>query len=61
MGADVAVRSGATWFVTKLTAPDGAYNFGYSAAVDGDTAVVGAPGARSSYGTAYVFVRAPTT
>jgi hypothetical protein len=41
----------------ELTASGGASgdNFGYSVAVDGDTAVVGAPHAESSTGTAYVF------
>ncbi len=35
----------------KFTSPDGFGNFGYSSAIDGDVAVVGAPGA----GAAYVF------
>jgi hypothetical protein len=48
----------------KLTAPDGAEydNFGYSVAVAGDTAVVGAPQAFTpGAGSAYVFVRSGTT
>ena len=45
--------------VAKLTAGDAAANdyFGYSVAVDGDTAVVGAYGDDSSKGAAYVLVR----
>ena len=45
--------------VAKLTASDGADNdyFGYSVAVDGDTAVVGAYVGDSSKGAAYVLVR----
>jgi hypothetical protein len=43
----------------ELTAADGmaGANFGYSVAIDGDTAIVGAPGA----GAAYVFVQTGTT
>ena len=45
--------------VAKLTAGDGEASdyFGYSVAVDGDTAVVGAYGDDSSKGAAYVLVR----
>ena len=45
--------------VAKLTAGDGAENdyFGYSVAVDGDTAVVGAYGDDNNKGAAYVLVR----
>ncbi len=45
--------------VTKLTAGDGAASdyFGYSVAVNGDTAVVGAYGDDSSKGVAYVLLR----
>ena len=45
--------------VAKLTAGDGAENdyFGYSVAVEGDTAVVGAYGDDGSKGAAYVLVR----
>ena len=43
---------------SKLTADDGANDdeFGYSVAIDGNTAVVGAPGSNSNAGAAYVFV-----
>ncbi len=43
---------------SKLTADDRAVNdeFGYSVAVDGNTAVVGAPGSNGNAGAAYVFV-----
>ena len=56
-------RSGATWTQqAKLTASDGAEDdwFGRSVAVDGDTAVTGAPGDDdngSVSGSAYVFTR----
>ncbi|MBS1796079.1 MAG: FG-GAP repeat protein, partial [Acidobacteria bacterium] len=52
---------------TKLTASDGAVNdfFGWSVAVSGDTAIVGAyaddVGANSNQGSAYVFTRSGTT
>ena len=65
--AYVFVRSGITWSQqTKLTAADGAYsdNFGSSAAIEGDTAVVGADndsvGAGFRQGSTYVFVRSAT-
>jgi hypothetical protein len=61
--AYVFTRSGMTWtFQQKLTASDGSAfdEFGY-AALDGDTAVVGAPhddtGGTTDHGAAYVFVR----
>ena len=43
---------------SKLTADDGADDdeFGYSVAIDGNTAVVGGPGSNSNAGAAYVFV-----
>ena len=43
---------------SKLTADDGDDDdeFGYSVAIDGSTAVVGAPGSNSNAGAAYVFV-----
>ena len=43
----------------KLTASDGAEgdNFGRSVAVDGDTVVIGSPGANSARGGAYVFTK----
>lgn len=58
--AYVFVRVGTTWSPQGiLTASDGAAGdrFGYSVAVSGDTAVVGAPYRNSSRGAAYVFVR----
>ena len=64
--AYVFVRSGSTWVQqAKLTAFDGTTsdNLGFSVAVSGDTAVVGAyqddVGANSNQGSAYVFVRTP--
>ena len=58
------VRSGTTWTQqTQLVANNGAANdqFGFSVALDGNTALVGAPtddvGANQAQGTAYVFVR----
>ncbi len=65
--AYVFVRSGTTWSQqAKLTASDGAASdlFGYSVAISGDTAIVGAYGdddAGSDSGSAYVFVRSGTT
>jgi ketosteroid isomerase-like protein len=43
----------------KLTVPEGGdfHYLGGSVSIDGDTAVIGAPGAASSSGLAYVFVR----
>ena len=63
--AYVFVRSGTVWTQQQeLFAPDGAAFdwFGYSVAVSGDTAVVGAnndatPGGGASAGSAYVFLR----
>ena len=58
--AYVFVRSGGAWTQQQeLTASDGAAgdNFGYSVAVSGDTAVIGAYGKNSNQGAAYVFVR----
>ena len=45
--------------VTKLIAPDGAYNdrFGWAVALDGDTAVVGARWHDSGRGSAYIYER----
>jgi FG-GAP repeat protein/IPT/TIG domain-containing protein len=66
--AYVFVRSHTTWTEeAKLTAANGAAGdqFGTSVAVDGDTAVVGAPfrdmPAGNDAGAAYVFVRSGTT
>jgi len=64
----VFVRSGGTWSQQqKLTALDGAGDdeFGYSAALSGDTVLVGAVwddvGANTNQGSAYVFVRSGDT
>jgi hypothetical protein len=65
----VYVRSGTAWTPqARLTAADGTgvREVGYSVAVDGDTALVGAPGSDLGGGTygagsAYVFVRNGTT
>ena len=52
-------------FSAKLAASDGAAgdNFGFSAAVSGDTVIVGSPydqiGSNSSQGSAYIFVKPP--
>ena len=45
--------------LSKLTADDGVANdeLGYSVAIDGDTAVVGAPGANADKGAAYVYTK----
>jgi len=62
--AYVHVRSAGMWSEqARLSAPAGALNdaFGWSVAIDGDTAVAGAPfddyGATTDAGSAYVFVR----
>jgi len=58
--AYVFVRSGSTWTEQKKLAPSDAapaLRFGYSVAVSGDTALVGAPSAVA----AYVFVRSGST
>jgi hypothetical protein len=62
--AYVFVRSGGVWTQEqKLTASDGRVSdeFGWSVAISGDTAIVGAPGddfgPQGSQGSAYVFVR----
>ncbi len=66
--AYVFVRDGSGWTQqAKLTASDAAAGdvFGYSVAISGDTAVIGAereaPGGLSNAGAAYVFVRSGTT
>jgi len=66
--AYVFVRTGATWSPqAKLTANDGAGGdkFGYSVALSGDTALVGAyqddVGSNTYQGSAYVFVRSGPT
>jgi hypothetical protein len=64
----VFTRSGASWsFQQKLTAPDGEAGdiFGGGVALDGDTALVGAPWddieENEDQGSAYVFTRSGTT
>jgi hypothetical protein len=54
-----ALLAGALLDQAELTAPipTAADVFGYAVALDGDTALVGVPGASSSTGSAYVFVR----
>ncbi len=66
--AYVFVRSGTAWTLQqKVTADDGASDdhFSYSVALDGQTALVGAPyhgtAGGDTAGAAYVFVRAGTT
>ena len=60
----VFVRSGTTWSQqAKLTASDGAadHEFGWSVALSGDTALVGAPEILFATGAAYVYVRNGTS
>jgi hypothetical protein len=66
--AYIFTRSGTTWTQqAQLTATDGAGgdNFGYSVALSGDTAIVGAyrddVGANTDQGSAYVFTRSGST
>ncbi|MBS0196230.1 MAG: hypothetical protein JSR77_05680 [Planctomycetes bacterium] len=66
--AYVFLRSGTVWTQqAKLTAADGATSdfFGYSVAIAGDTAIVGAyrdmVGSNADQGSAYVFVRSGTS
>jgi hypothetical protein len=61
--AYVFVRSGTAWSQqAELTDPPAAdENFGWSLAISGSTAVVGAPLANSRTGAAYVFLRSGTT
>ncbi|MFN8766708.1 MAG: fibronectin type III domain-containing protein [Lysobacteraceae bacterium] len=66
--ASVFVRVGATWTQrAQLNAGDGAEgdNFGFSVALDGDTALVGEPfrdvGTNFAQGSAYVFIRSGST
>jgi FG-GAP repeat len=61
--AYVYVRSGTDWKLqARLTASDGATGdwFGWSVALSGDTALVGAYGGDENQGAAYVFVRSGT-
>jgi hypothetical protein len=60
----VFARSGTAWSQqAELTASDGAPpdNFGFSVAISGTTALIGAPEANSTAGAAYVFVGAGST
>lgn len=66
--AYIFIKSGGQWvFQQKLIAPDGVFadEFGFSVAISGNTAVVGAPknkvGSNNEQGSAYVFVRSGTT
>lgn len=62
--AHVLVRSGTSWTLQqRLEASDGRLNdrFGWSVAVSGDTALIGAIGDSSSPGSAYVFTRSGST
>jgi hypothetical protein len=62
--AYVFIRSGSTWSQrATLTASGGAAGdyFGWSVAVSGSTVVIGAPGANSSTGAAYVFTGSGST
>lgn len=66
--AGVYVRADANWSLQAFLADDedsSGDDFGYSVAIDGDTAVVGAPfddlGASREQGSAYVFVRSAAT
>lgn len=62
--AYVFVRDGATWTEqAKLVAPDGLAEdyFGYSVAIDGDTAALGAFQRGSAKGAVYMFIRSGTT
>jgi hypothetical protein len=60
----VFVESGTTWTLqATLTASDAAAGdlFGSSVSLQGDTAVIGAPGRLAKLGVAYVFVRSETS
>jgi hypothetical protein len=62
--AEVFVGSGTTWtHQAELTASDGVSPdfFGFSVAISGSTAVVGAYGKNSGAGASYAFVRSGTT
>ncbi|HMS43187.1 MAG TPA: FG-GAP-like repeat-containing protein, partial [Pyrinomonadaceae bacterium] len=68
--AYIFIRNGSNWQLQqKLTMPTAdaqvAAQFGYSVAISGDTAIVGAPtqdnGANTDQGAAYVYVRSGTT
>ena len=58
--AYVFTKSSGSWSqVAELTATDGAASdsFGYSVALDGDTCLIGAAGANTLTGSAYVFIK----
>ncbi len=59
--AYVFVRSGTTWTQQQELTASGSSELGYSAALSGDTALLGSVGDNSSVGAAYVFVRSGTT
>ena len=62
--AYIFYRSGSSWTEQqKLTAGDaaGGDNFGRSVSIDGEYAIVGAPGKNSDQGFAYIFKRSGTT
>ena len=67
--ARVFIKSGSTWNEQATLVPDGVsaatYSFGYSCAIDGDTAVVGCFAENNSNGnqagTAYVYTRSGST
>jgi hypothetical protein len=62
--AYIFIRNGPSWIQEqKLTATDAAAgdDFGWSVALSGESAVVGAPGDDGSRGSAYVFVRNSTS
>lgn len=62
--AYVHVRSGGAWTQqAKLVPSDGSPGdaFGFAVALDGDTAVIGAPQAGGGVGAAYVYVRSGST
>jgi len=62
--AYVFVQAGGSWVQQdKLYAPEGeTYDrFGWSVALDGDRALIGAPGFSPTFGAAYVFTRPATT
>jgi hypothetical protein len=62
--AYVYVLTGSTWTLQQtLTAPDGASgdNLGYEVAINGNTAMIGAPGKANNQGYVYIFGRTGTS
>ncbi len=62
--AYVFIRNGTKWSLqAQISASDGALDdwFGQSLRIDGNTAVIGAPGHPGAIGAAYVFTRAGST